>query len=89
MGTIKDLIMPLYEFKCLKCNEFFELLVMKKGEEVEMECPNCSSGEFERVLSSTSYTMKGDGPSNQGASSQTRTCSGGSCTTYTIPGPDG
>jgi len=80
--------MPLYEFKCLKCNEFFELLIMKKGEEVEMQCPKCSSGEFERVLSNTSYAMKGDSQGNQGASSQTRTCSSGSCTTYTIPGPN-
>jgi len=82
--------MPLYEFKCLKCQEFFELLVMKKGEEVEMHCPKCKSGEFERVLSTTSYAM-GDTPQGrqQGASAQTRTCSSGSCTTYTIPGPNG
>ena len=81
--------MPLYEFKCLKCNEFFELLVMKKGEEVEMKCPKCNSAEFERVLSATSYAMGGSADGAQGVSSQTRTCSSGSCTTYTIPGPNG
>lgn len=81
--------MPLYEFKCLKCNEFFELLVMKKGEEVTMKCPRCDSGEFERVLSTTRHTMGAKAAGSQGVSTQSRTCSSGSCTTYTIPGPNG
>ncbi len=51
--------------------------------------PEMQFGEFERVLSSSNYAMKGDSGGSQGASSQTRTCSGGSCTTYTIPGPNG
>ncbi|MFC1798956.1 zinc ribbon domain-containing protein [Thermodesulfobacteriota bacterium] len=78
--------MPLYEFKCLKCEEFFELLIMNKNEEAEMRCPGCKSEDFERVLSSTNYSMGNSGKS-KGASAQTRTCSGGSCTTYDIPGP--
>ena len=82
--------MPIYEFKCLKCNEFFELLVMNKEEEVALNCPKCSSEEFERVLSSTSFTMgEAGGTKKQGATPQTRSCSSGSCTTYTIPGPNG
>jgi putative FmdB family regulatory protein len=85
----KELTMPLYEFKCLKCNEFFELLVMKQGEEVTMKCPQCSSSEFERVLSKTGYAMGAKGAGNKGVSTQSRTCSSGSCTTYTIPGPNG
>ena len=35
--------MPLYEFRCLKCNDCFEILVMKKEEEVELKCPHCNS----------------------------------------------
>lgn len=81
--------MPIYEFKCLKCNEFFELLVMKKDEAVDLSCPKCASEEFERVLSSTSFTMGEGGDKKNGATSQTRSCSSGSCTTYTIPGPNG
>jgi len=81
--------MPIYEFKCLKCEEFFELLVMNKDEEVALSCPKCASEEFERVLSSTSFTMAEGGNNKQGATSQTRSCSSGSCTTYTIPGPNG
>ena len=79
--------MPIFEFKCMKCNEFFEILVMRKDETVAMQCPNCGSEEFERVLSSTGYAMGSGGNANRGVKSQTRTCSSGSCTTYDIPGP--
>lgn len=80
--------MPIYEFKCLKCDNFFELLIMKNDEEVDMRCPQCNASDFERVLSSTNYAMA-DGGSGAGpsASAQTRTCSSGSCTTYDLPGP--
>lgn len=79
--------MPIYEFKCLECGEYFEILVIKTEESVEMACPKCKAENFERILSSTHYAM-GDG-SGGGArvSSQTRACSSGSCTTYEIPGP--
>ena len=81
--------MPIFEFKCLKCEEFFELLVMKKDETHEMKCPQCGSEDFERVISTTSHMVNPASGGRQGATSQTRTCSGGSCTTYTIPGPNG
>jgi putative FmdB family regulatory protein len=77
--------MPIYEFKCLKCGEFIELLIMNKDEAIEMKCPQCGGGDLERVLSFTSYTMGSPAAGNK-ASAQTRTCSGGSCTTYNIPG---
>ncbi len=79
--------MPIFEFKCLECEEFFEILVMKQKEEKEIKCPKCSNHAVERVVSATNYAM---GPSAQAkaqsASKQERQCSGGSCSTYTIPG---
>lgn len=81
--------MPIYEFKCLKCEAFFEILVMNENENAEMKCPACESEDFERVISATSHTINGPSSGQQGATSQTRTCSSGSCTTYTIPGPNG
>jgi putative FmdB family regulatory protein len=81
--------MPIYEFKCQKCEAFFEILVMSKDESVEMKCPECDSEDFERVISTTSHTINAAPGSQQGATSQTRHCSSGSCTTYTIPGPNG
>ena len=80
--------MPIYEYRCLSCNHNFELLVMKTGDTVEMNCPECKSGEFERIMSATAHHVTG-GPDSTGVSSQTRNCSGGSCTTYDIPGPTG
>lgn len=82
--------MPIFEFKCMDCDEYMEMLVMNKQEEVEMVCSHCGSGNLERILSSTNHTVTSGSsgqPGASGASSQTRTCSSGSCTTYTIPGP--
>jgi len=81
--------MPIYEFKCLKCEAFFEILVMNQDENAEMKCPECESEDFERVISTTSHTINAPSGGQQGSSTQTRTCSSGSCTTYTIPGPNG
>ncbi len=78
--------MPLYEFRCSKCRELFELLVMNNDEDI-VKCPHCSSEAFERVLSTASYNMGSRGGGSREPRSQTRTCSGGSCTTYDIPGP--
>ncbi len=79
--------MPIFEFKCLKCEEFFELLVMNDEEVVELNCPKCKSENFERVMSATNYAMGPGGGQGAGVSTQTRTCSSGSCTTYDVPGP--
>ena len=38
--------MPIYEFRCLSCNECFEILVMKKDEEVAANCPKCGPGVY-------------------------------------------
>ncbi len=78
--------MPIYEFKCLKCDEFFEWLSMKMDEKNEVKCPKCGSENFERILSSTNYSMDNHSSTGKGPSAQTRTCSGGTCTTYDIPG---
>lgn len=78
--------MPLFEFRCLKCNDLFEMLVMGKEDDVEMRCPHCGAEDFERVMSNTNYAM---GPGKGQATSpgvQTRQCGGGSCSTMTLPG---
>lgn len=81
--------MPIYEFKCLKCQEYFEMLVMSQDEELDLRCPKCKSEEFERIISTTNYAM-GTGGTGSGAGQKggvkTRKCSTGTCTTYDIPG---
>jgi putative FmdB family regulatory protein len=78
--------MPLYEFKCLKCQTYFEMLIMNKDEEVELKCPECKSENFERIISATNFAMGDNSDSSSKPSATTRTCSSGSCTTYEIPG---
>ncbi len=78
--------MPIYEFRCLACNDCFEILVMNSAESSELRCPKCASEDFERILSKTGYAMGSGSGKDAGPTSQSRTCSGGSCTTWEIPG---
>jgi len=79
--------MPIYEFRCLNCQDLFEILVMATDAEMEMRCPKCSGEQIERVLSSAGYQMRSGGGASV-ASTQSRTCSSGSCTTWNLPGSD-
>lgn len=79
--------MPIYEFKCLKCNEYMEVLIMgANDEQMEMKCKSCGSEELERILSSTNFSMAGGSTVKSSPSTESRTCSGGSCTTWNLPG---
>ena len=78
--------MPIYEFKCSKCEEFFEVIVMGSDDKI-VSCPECDSKEFERVVSKTNFNMGSSGAGQaKGVQTQERECSGGSCKTYTVPG---
>ncbi len=78
--------MPIYEFKCLKCQEYIEILVMGSDDDkMEVKCTKCGCEDLERILSSTNFSMAAGGAKSQ-ASAKTRTCSGGSCTTWDLPG---
>ncbi len=79
--------MPIYEFKCSKCEEFFEVIVMGSDDDNSVSCPKCDSEEFERVVSKTNFNM-GSSSAGQarGVQTQDRECSGGSCKTYTVAG---
>lgn len=79
--------MPIYEFRCLNCNECFEFLLMNQEEQVELRCPQCKSEEFERILSASCHAIGDGSGKSAGATSTSRTCSSGSCTTYDLPGP--
>ena len=77
--------MPIFEFKCMKCNDIFEVLVRNAQEEREICCPRCQSDQFERVISATRHAM-GESGGSGGPQATTRNCGSGSCTTYTVPG---
>ena len=79
--------MPIFEFKCIKCEEYIEFLVMGSNDkDVEMKCSQCGSEDLERILSTTNINMAPGSSGNSQASTQSRTCSGGSCTTWNLPG---
>jgi putative FmdB family regulatory protein len=72
--------MPIYEFKCLECHECMEILVMgAQDSQVEMKCTQCGSTNF-------SMACGGSTAAASGPSAQSRSCSGGSCTTWNLPG---
>ena len=77
--------MPIYEFKCSKCREYFELLVMSRSQDGQARCPKCDSDVLDRILSTTHHTVSGG--SQPGIVSQARQCASGNCTTIDLPGP--
>jgi len=81
--------MPIYEFKCSKCNEYFEVLIRNEKDEKELGCPKCQSSTFERVMSRTNFAMGNAEGNSSGTTTTTRTCASGDCGTLTIPGPNG
>ncbi len=79
--------MPIYEFKCLECDEYIEILVMgNSNEKMAMKCAKCGSETLERIMSSTNFSVAGSGGGKSAPAVQERTCSGGSCTTWNLPG---
>ncbi|MBW2063081.1 MAG: zinc ribbon domain-containing protein [Deltaproteobacteria bacterium] len=77
--------MPIYEFRCLACNEIFELLFRSDNDEQEMKCPHCQGEELERVLSRTNYLISGSSRESE-VNVSTKDCASGSCGTIEIPG---
>ena len=51
--------MPIYEYKCSKCGEIFEAF-QKINDDPLTHCKYCK-GTVERILSQTSFQLKGSG----------------------------
>ena len=51
--------MPIYEYRCLKCERQFEL-VRKFSDAPLSTCPDCG-GELKKLISPTSFVLKGSG----------------------------
>ncbi|GBE06643.1 MAG TPA: zinc ribbon domain-containing protein [Nitrospirae bacterium] len=51
--------MPIYEYKCTKCNEQFEVK-QRITEDPLTECGSCG-GKLKKLISSTSFVLKGSG----------------------------
>ncbi|MGD9732236.1 MAG: zinc ribbon domain-containing protein [Desulfamplus sp.] len=66
--------MPIYEYKCKKCNNRFEKLVI--GSDIP-SCPSCQSNDLEKLMSACGFVSKSSGPG--GAIQTTASSAGSSC----------
>lgn len=60
--------MPIYDFKCLGCGATSEVLLLD-GDTAKAKCPECGSGEMERLLSTFNTARHAGAPPG-------RTCCG-------------
>lgn len=51
--------MPLYEFKCSKCKNVFEI-IQNNNTNREAKCPDCGGISY-RIVSNGAFRLKGDG----------------------------
>jgi putative FmdB family regulatory protein len=51
--------MPIYEFKCESCGTEFEKLC--EVDEDADDCPDCDDPDIKRLISKTSFKLKGSG----------------------------
>ncbi|RMD52065.1 MAG: zinc ribbon domain-containing protein [Nitrospirae bacterium] len=66
--------MPIYEYRCKKCNRDFEKLVYR---EEKITCPACGSSEVAKKFSA--FAMRGVEKSS--SNSACASCSSSSCST--------
>ncbi|HNU69721.1 MAG TPA: zinc ribbon domain-containing protein [Myxococcota bacterium] len=52
--------MPTYEYRCVKCGNQFEK-VQKMSDAPVAECPACGAGDAQRLISHSSFVLKGSG----------------------------
>ena len=52
--------MPIYEYKCEHCNETFEVL-QKFSDDPLTGCILCSEGPVKKLISASSFILKGAG----------------------------
>jgi putative FmdB family regulatory protein len=58
----RDIIMPIYEFKCKKCGNVFEHLCFRSDDKDHVSCTSCGHKETETLLST--FSSKGSGSSD-------------------------
>lgn len=70
--------MPIFEFKCMECEEEFEKLMLSSTEQVK--CPYCDSSNLRRLMSACGFKSSGEFTPSSG-SSGCASCAGGNCST--------
>lgn len=67
--------MPIFEFKCLKCGEPFEVLFRSPEDKAAIACPKCGSKRANRLLS----TFAGKIGNTTAGGAECGSCSATSC----------
>jgi putative FmdB family regulatory protein len=52
--------MPIYEYRCESCDHEFERFQQRNDDDPEA-CPDCGEGGVKRLISDTSFQLKGSG----------------------------
>ncbi len=66
--------MPIFEYRCKKCGEVFELLV--RADE-KPQCPHCKSKRLQKLLST--FNAGASGGSRSALKHRSGECDGGHC----------
>ncbi len=53
--------MPLYDYKCGKCESLLEDIDQSIKDEPLKDCPVCMTPSLERLIGSTSFVLQGGG----------------------------
>lgn len=69
--------MPIYEYECSSCNRIIEKW-QSLSESVLTECPECA-GSLKKLISASSFQLKGGGWYADGYSSSASGCAGKTC----------
>ncbi|MCP5045996.1 MAG: zinc ribbon domain-containing protein [bacterium] len=56
--------MPIYEYKCEDCGSFSEILVKNRANVSSVTCPDCDSGNLEKLISAPGAVMTKGGASS-------------------------
>ncbi len=52
--------MPIYEYRCIACGQTSEFL-QKVSDKPKKDCPECGKLELVKIISNTSFQLKGTG----------------------------
>ena len=69
--------MPLYEYECSKCSHSWEL-IQRMSDAPPKTCPECRSRKVGKLMSRTSFVLKGSGWYADGYSGKSNESTGGS-----------
>ena len=69
--------MPIYEYKCNKCEKIFEQLLFPSDGDGKFDCPSCGGGDTSKIMSAFSCVSSGPEDLSRGMSSSCSPSSGG------------